>query len=510
MPDRITRRFAPTLSLCVGLTAASLAWLAPVTLTPVASAAVTSVTPYSVTSAKGDLRVRSGAGSVWYAVATVKPGTPLRVDAESEGWLRVQYLPGMVAVVKSSDAERRADGSVVLTRPSALSCLDMSDPYMEACYKALLDERLPVGTVLKYVGDVADRSGKVDGFRVEAPSSARGWVFAADTKKLSDADAAKLAGAAPAVSQGAAGKPAQATPAPTPAPTQAPAPTPTPAPTQTPSQSPTPTPAPAGGAEPVPAPTTAAAPAEGTPPTVTTGEPQPGATPTTTDPAPVEATPVEPPKPREPTPEEIRAREIAAKMKAQSERLRQLDDAFNVVTSQPVESAEIEPLIGEYEKFKADLGSEPMNARQVVYVNNRIDLLRLRVDLQGKYRRMAELKAQTDQAISGIMSRIERIQRSKQYLVVGRLTVSQMYDGARLPRLYRVQSIDTNVSRTLAYLTPETNQQLEMKLGMIVGVKGDGPYDPSAKVNILVPTQVDILRNEDGTPMSAPAGSTNP
>lgn len=443
--------------------------------------AVTSVAPYSVTPAKGEVKVRSGAGGVWYAVASVKPGTLLRVDGESEGWLRVAYLPGMAAVVKASDAEKRADGSVVLTRPSALSGLDMADPSIEACYKGVLDEKLPSGVSLKYLGDVTDRSGKVDGYRVEAPAGARGWVATSEVKKVSDAEAAKSGGAAPAVNQGAAPKIV------VPAPTGAPAVTPG-----------NPPPNPAAGTPPVPVESMGGTPAP------TESQPETAATEPVATPEPVV---IEPPKPREPTPEEIRAREIAAKMQSRAAKLATLDDAYRVVTSQPVESAEIEPLIGEYERFKSELGSDPMSARQVVYVKNRIDLLRLRTDLQDRYRSMAELRAKADQTMANINAGVQAVQNSRQYLVVGRLTTSAMYDGARLPLLYRVQSVDQNVARTLAYVTPEQGQQLEMKLGMIVGVKGDGPFDPSSKVNVLVPTQVDILKNADGTPMTVPGGA---
>jgi hypothetical protein len=488
-----TLRAAAILGVCVGATVSA----------PTALAAVATVAPYSVAPAKGDLKVRSGAGGVWYAVATVKAGTALRVDGESDGWLRVAYLPGMAAVVKASDAEKRADGTVALTRPSALSGLDMADPSIEACYKAVLDEKLPVGTTLRYLGDVTDRSGKVEGYRVEAPAGARGWVSAAETKKLTEAEVAKMGGA-PAVNQGAA--PKVAAPAPAPAPTSTPAPQPVatqPAPTQPTATPTTPAGTPAAGnpAGTPPVPVTTPAPEGTTPPTLTTGEPQPG-TAATPEPA-----VVEPPKPREPTPEELRAREIAAKMKARNARLAGLDDAYRVVTAQPVEVAEIEPLISEYEKFKADYGSDPSAARQIVNVNNRIELLRLRTGLQEKYQKMAELKSRADQTMANISSGIQQIQNSRMYLVVGRLTTSAMYDGTRLPMLYRVQSVDTNAARTLAYLTPEPGQQLEMKLGMIVGVKGDGPFDPSAKVNVLIPSQVDILKNADGTPIAVPAAT---
>ncbi|MFM9958036.1 MAG: hypothetical protein ACKVZJ_08155 [Phycisphaerales bacterium] len=515
--------------LLPALTAATLR--AALALTPVAASAfvlaapalgaVNAVTPYFVATSKGDVKVRSGAGGVWYAVAALKGNTPLRVDAETEGWLRVAYLPNMPVVVKASDAEKRADGTVVLSRPSALNALDMADPFMEACYKAVLDERLPVGTSLRFLGDVTDRTGKVDGYRVEAPGAARGWVAAGDVKKISDADAAKLgAGAAAAVGAPTAKPaPAPAQPAPTqPAPTQTnpaqPAPT---NPAQPAPTTPQPVPTQPAPTQPVPVvdPTTTGTPPVPVPVT-TTGEPvvpveSAPSDPAATDPTAVEPAVVEPPKPREPSPEEIRAREVARAQKARRDKLNNLDEAFRAVAAQPVEGAEFEPLMNEFEKFKGELneqlGTDPAAGRMIAHIGNRMDLLRLRTDLQEKYRKIGELRSRADQVMGNINTGIQQIQASRRYQVVGRLSTSAMYDGARLPKLYRVQSIDTNVQRTLAYLTPVDGQQLEMKLGMIVGVKGDGPIDPSAKVGVLVPTQVDVLRNADGTPMAVPAGT---
>lgn len=511
---RLLRQTVLALSLLAG------AGLLPAVSVPSALAA--DAAPFSVATTKADVKIRSGAGGVWYAVGSVKANTVLRVDGQDGEWYRVAYLPGMVAVVRSADAEKKPDGTVSLTRPSALSGLDMGDPFMEACYKALFAEKLPVGTAMRYMGDVTSRAGQLEGYRVEAPAGARGWVNSGDVKKLTDAEAAKLGSVPAAVNQGAAPK-ISPQPAPTTPPVTQPAPKPVTTPTPTPAITPAATPAPTPIPEPVattpaavpagqpattpgttPGTTAEPAAAPGSPDTVTNGQPQPGteATP--------EPQPVEPPKPREPTPEEIRAKQVAERLAAQRQKLRTLDDAYAVISAQPVESAEYEPLIAEYQKYRDELGSEASGARTSQHVKNRIDLLQLRVGLQEKYRSIAELRAKADQVMATINSGIERIQRSREYQVVGRLTTSQMYDGQRLPLLYRVQSIDTNVSRTLAYVTPEQSQQLEMKLGMIVGVKGAGPYDPSAKVNILVPTQVDILKNADGTPIAVPATTPAP
>ena len=63
-----------------------------------------------------------------------------------------------------------------------------------------------------------------------------------------------------------------------------------------------------------------------------------------------------------------------------------------------------------------------------------------------------------------------------------------------MPLMYRLTSIDAGVGRTLAYLTPEPERDLDKKIGAVVGILGDGTLDPSAMVNIVRPTTVDVLR----------------
>jgi len=78
--------------------------------------------------------------------------------------------------------------------------------------------------------------------------------------------------------------------------------------------------------------------------------------------------------------------------------------------------------------------------------------------------------------------------------VVGRLTASVVYDGKRLPLLYRVQSIDEDSGRTLAYVVPAKGVDLSGSLGSIVGVAGVAHVDASSRLNIVTPQRVDKLR----------------
>ena len=456
----------------------------------------------------GDTKLRCGSSSVWYYSAILKPGTLLRVDGADGEWRRVTYPAGAPAVVKAAEGDlRQAEGAVVLSRPSSLLALDAADPFAEACYKALLAEKLPAGTRLKFIRNITNRAGAVEAYAVEAPAGARGWVNSKEIKTVSEAEAAKLSAAqtpvtmAPAPKIAAAPAPAPVTPAPAPASSPSPSPAPSPSPTTAPALN---TSTPVSPAAPAVNPGATPAPATTPGDTMTTGQPV----------APVVTPPAPPPGP---TPEEIEAKKqadaraakakaIADKQAAQVKRLVELNDAFTAVSRQPVETAEYQPLIKEYERFSDELGNEPSAIRTRANVQNRIEVLKLRVDLQEREAKMADLRKQAQQVANGVNDNIAWVQRTKDYLVVGKLVTSAIYDGQRLPRMYRLQSVDGDVGRTLAYITPVEGMMVEAKLGMVVGVKGDGTYDISAKVNFITPTAVDVL----STTGNVPAPSTPP
>lgn len=98
----------------------------------------------------------------------------------------------------------------------------------------------------------------------------------------------------------------------------------------------------------------------------------------------------------------------------------------------------------------------------------------------------------------------------QQYTAVGVLNASVVYDGERLPRLYRLQ--DPTSGLTVAYLTEDPDLKLSSMLGLVVGVKGDKKYDESLRRDIITPTSMTVLRSDKETAISSPSkveGSTN-
>ena len=77
------------------------------------------------------------------------------------------------------------------------------------------------------------------------------------------------------------------------------------------------------------------------------------------------------------------------------------------------------------------------------------------------------------------------------YIAVGRLNASTIYDGVRLPLLFRIQ--DPTGGQSIGYLQPGQGFDLTALLGQLVGVVGTKGYDEALRLNIIAPTRIDVL-----------------
>jgi hypothetical protein len=91
----------------------------------------------------------------------------------------------------------------------------------------------------------------------------------------------------------------------------------------------------------------------------------------------------------------------------------------------------------------------------------------------------------------------------QQYTAIGVLNASVVYDGVRLPRLYRLQ--DPVSGHTTAYLMEDPELKLSSMLGLVVGVKGGESFDESLRRNIITPKTVAVLQTGSETEIASPA-----
>jgi hypothetical protein len=77
------------------------------------------------------------------------------------------------------------------------------------------------------------------------------------------------------------------------------------------------------------------------------------------------------------------------------------------------------------------------------------------------------------------------------YVLVGRLALSNTFDGKLRPLMFRV--LDQKSGRTLGYLPVKDDFELSGLLGQIVGVTGKSAWSPAWRVTVVDAERFDIL-----------------
>jgi uncharacterized protein YraI len=207
---------------------------------------------------------------------------------------------------------------------------------------------------------------------------------------------------------------------------------------------------------------------------------QPAVEETTEEPA------VEPGQPEANTPTEIAA--PAEVEDSNQKRLEDLEAAFTTLRTEPIETAEVLPLRDLY----LDLARKSADNHAISrFAEARAEQLKIWSELQARRIELAavrkRLKMDTEEAEAVRLA----LETTGDYIAVGRLVASTIFDGQRLPRLYRLQ--DPATGRTIAYLRPGEGFNLTGMLDQMIGVMGRKSYDGSVRLNIITPRRIDLL-----------------
>ena len=171
------------------------------------------------------------------------------------------------------------------------------------------------------------------------------------------------------------------------------------------------------------------------------------------------------------------------------ERLDDLEAKYELLRDEPIETAEVVPLRELYLDLEADAGSDATIAR---YAAARSEQLAIWAELQERRVRINELRQRAELNSEETEAVRLALETTGQYAGVGRLVASTIYDGVRLPKLFRLQ--DPSTHRTVAYLrVPRDDLDLPGLLGQIIGVVGAKRYDGSLRLNIIDPRHIDLL-----------------
>lgn len=435
-------RFVRAVSLTLALAAS--------TLLPSGASAQTRV---AVVKESGAV-MRSGDMPRFYRVADLAPGTVVKVLADTDGWAQVVYPDTLNAYVESAKVKKVDDTTVELTEPSALlapsALLGASGSWC-----ALYEKPLPAGTRLSLIEAAVGIDQKVTKYLVRPPQSqpARGFVKSDDLRNPTPTELTGHQGT-------------ESTPKPTPEVKPEPKPEPKPAQRE---------------AKPTPAePDDAAVTYEGVDSSLLG--------PMVTRPLPPAQTPAADvlavdgggqPEGQPPTPD------------LTTLTINQLNTAFDELRSLPREQMDtgLEELLAECRRSAAKLAGEP---ELVEAINQRVQWIELRMKLRDQRRQIQQTLDQADQRTADLSQKVTAWQTSRSYTLVGRVAPSTLYDGKRLPLMYRVESLDgPGFQRTIGYLRPPEGKNYEQYVGAVVGVIGQTSFDDALGLRIIKPERID-------------------
>ncbi len=173
--------------------------------------------------------------------------------------------------------------------------------------------------------------------------------------------------------------------------------------------------------------------------------------------------------------------------------LSELDAAYDRVVSRSGENPEYETVIEEYKRHVSRLSDEPGADRTRAYIQTRVQLLEIAAELAQGEAELAALMMDAESAGTEVARLARRVHESSEFDLVGRLVSSAVYDGDRLPMLYRLVSVEGRVGRTVAYLTDDAALEMDGKLGLVVGVRGEGMAGEVGLVRVIRPEEVIVL-----------------
>jgi FtsZ-binding cell division protein ZapB len=434
MGDRTNNgRFALALITSLTPLVGVAAGLAPMVLTAPALGDVTSVTPYYAVVTAEKTSAHCGSNDRFYRVGELTSGQVVLVDGEGDAWSRISYPSQLTAFVRVEDVKVEG-GNATLTTASKLKASNAASGYTGS-WKALMDAPLPVGTTLKVI-EPAKEGDVVVGYKIAAPESARAFVESRALRRATDSEVEtfKTKGTVPAL-------PAKPT-------------------------------------------TPETTPIKPTTPVTPGGQPDASkpSTPTPTPTGPVVITP------------DSKDAKIPAVPAKPEERVvgtyERLEETFNTVWKQPVLTSEVGELQAEFQRA-ADAAKGKPELQKALQA--RIDALKLRVDFREKLRKQQEARDALNKNKSQLEEEVAAWEKTRVYTIVGELQPSTVYDGKRLPLMYRVVSVGGS-PRTLGYLKESKDTDLTKMIGQVIGVIGDSTLDRSLMLNIIDPIKVVTLK----------------
>lgn len=430
---------------------AAFAVLAAVCCTP----ALAQEVPFTGEVIQDGVQARCGAGNRYYVVGTLPKGTKVRVDEIFYGWNKIVPPEGVYSYISQAFVDAKGDGKTgeVTADGQDVKAASLQSPGESWRVQTTLNK----GAIVQIVG----KEGSF--YKIVPPKDA--YVF------LPPGSVQRVEGAAP--------KPEPLKPAPKPEEPAKPEPKPEPA-------KPEPKPEPVVE-EPVetPAEPVAETPAEEsveTPAEMTAEEPV-----------------VEAPA-QEPIPMEKGGAPLNTAITTAS--FAEVEKAMYPNFLKPVLEQPLDEMLSAYESV--DPAELTASEKQLLAL--RLRAVRDNKKLADTLHNIDRVQKEVDEGIVAqeIESQKRKVLDLSDYDVTGTLSVSAVYSGETLPRLYRIVNGE---GRNLAWVLPRAPVDAKQHIGKLVGILGKKQYDDALKQHVYVVDRIDLLTpgGSQAAPQTEPA-----
>ncbi len=434
------------------------------------SSAIAADGPYWATVTGDNVMIRSGpSSSSHYPIGRAQAGQPLKVLSVEYGWAKVAAIgpsfAGTTAYIKAEPnvTFNQSAKTISVQAPTKLLAANMDSAFDPSKSWRTMSPDLAAGDTLAVVE--VKQAGNDTYYAVRLPVKTEAFVnqqFIRDmTQAEADAMEASLGGGAAAP----VAKPPVVTP-----------------PTATPPAKPTAAPSAAPNVTPPAAPATP-----------TTDGTTPAGTVTNNPPAVPDAAAEEAAQRAAQAKADADALAEATRREAMERQIRQvtfsdLESIWAKVRNEAAEGAELDAL---RERYLA-LANDPLTQRGARdQANARADQIAMRVEVQRQLMELVMMRARLNERKQGVADLELAMLKRKPYDAVGRLNASTVYNGDRLPLLYKLT--DSGTGFTIAYVMPGPTTKPSEALGLVVGIKGKRQYNEALRLNVITPDIIEVL-----------------
>lgn len=454
-----------------------------------------------------DIPLRCGELSKFYKVADLERGDVVRVDGRSNRWARVIYPEGQIGFVRNEDAEDVRDGTLTVSQVNSIKAPNQISGLVGS-WRSIYLGKIKPGTRLKIVGQAESKNGQRIGYRIAPPMPPAvdhppyGYVQLAAlreaTKQEIESHLASLKSSA------GQSKPGSADQKEMPSGDQADEITNTDPNSNDPEQ--------IENSVPVNQPNSDSGTESATEQPGSEPDPQPQAedtslieeiaVPTAQDLAPAgdaatetdDSAAAEQPSATTPTNSQT-TQPAPAVVQAKRDYLlwSELETTLKSVrrSGGSVLESSLEELIAEYERSLTNADTPAARAA----LSSRLEWLRVRKAARDQRREIMATLEQAKTLRTKVSRERTQWQSTRGYDMVGRLVTSAIYDGTRLPRMYRIVTEgESGLTRTIGYVRDDPNLNLNSLLGSVVGVAGRAQLDDALRLRVITPTRIDRFR----------------